>query len=195
MVAATNQPPGTSQFITAFNIILWCSILGNNSGLCIYYCGFFKNTFFFFALEIHYHALQFPNPSNPNCHLWLPHAEHFIPHKLFCRTYACNEHDSVPEDYSRPQMNKKDAPIRQKGHLLDILWAWWRMTHNSNKILHLCRTLEHFGKGCLSIPGSDGTLWILRFPVVASHLIISTQARDLDRFQIFSLQCLDSNRC
>lgn len=133
MVEATDQPLGlTSQFTTAFHIILWGVILGKQWALYLLlwiFLGWKKNLTVTLSCILFF---NFPNPSNPNCHLWVPHAEHFIPHNLFCGTYVCNEHSSVPEDYHRPQMNKRDAPIKQKGHLFDILQTWWRMTHNSS---------------------------------------------------------------
>lgn len=47
-----------------------------------------------------------------------------------CWTYVCNERSPVPEEHRQPQMNKRDAPIRWKGHQFDKLGTWWNMIHN-----------------------------------------------------------------
>lgn len=70
----------------------------------------------------------------------------------------------------------------------------WHTTLQTEVILHLCRALELCGRVSLAIPGSVTTLWILRSPVVPSHLRISTHPLVLDRFQIFLLHWLDSCR-
>lgn len=200
MVGATDQPLGqTSQFNTfAFHIILWGVILGKQWAVYLLLWLFLYIFFHPRKKILLSHVAAYFSPISQTlivicgCHtqstlyLTICSAEH-----MSVTNTAWSQKTTIGHRWIRGmhQLGRKDIYLIYCRHD-----GGWHTTLQTEVILHLCRALELCVRGSLAIPGSVTTLWILRSPVVPSHLRISTHPLVLDRFQIFLLHWLDSCR-